>query len=50
MHADTFEEKVGINEEDKIGDLETFKKIMKELRVLARCKPAHKYMITDGLK
>jgi hypothetical protein len=30
--------------------MQTFRNIMNELRVLARAKPIHKYMIVQGLK
>jgi len=50
MHADTFEQKVGLNEDDKIADMQMFRTIMNDLRVLARAKPIHKFMIVEGLK
>jgi len=50
MHADTFENKVGKDENDHPVDIELFRTIMNELRVLGRAKPYHKYMIVQGLK
>lgn len=50
MHADAFESKVGMNENDQVADMQIFRNIMNELRVLARAKPVHKYMIVQGLK
>ena len=35
---------------DKIGNLENFKKIITNLRVMARSKPIHKYALVLGLK
>lgn len=50
MHADTFENKVGKDENDHPVDIELFRTIMNEMRVLGRAKPYHKYMIVQGLK
>lgn len=46
MHADVFEKKVGLNELDQVNDIDMFKEIMSQLKVIARAKPYHKYMIT----
>ena len=35
---------------DKIGNLENFRKIIKNLRIMARSKPIHKYALVLGLK
>ena len=35
---------------DKIGNLENFKKIIKNLKIMARSKPIHKYALVLGLK
>ena len=35
---------------DKIGNLENFQKIIKNLRIMARSKPIHKYALVLGLK
>ena len=50
MHAEKFEVKVGMNEEGKVADMQTFRTIMNDLKVVARAKPVHKFMIVEGLK
>lgn len=56
MEGKEFREAVGGLVEDKdqdkdhVGDLETFKAIAKELRVLARSSPEDKYLLATGLK
>jgi len=35
---------------DKVGNPEKFKQIVRELRVLARSQPEHKYLLVTGLK
>lgn len=37
-------------DKDHVGDLEMFKIITKELRVLARSSPEDKYLLATGLK
>jgi len=40
----------GFDRNEQISDIETFKELMGELRVLARAKPEHKHMMVAGLK
>jgi Ca2+-transporting ATPase len=51
MEADQFEQMIGgFDRNDQIADIQTFKEIMRELRVLSRAKPEHKHMVVAGLK
>jgi P-type E1-E2 ATPase len=56
MEGKEFREAVGgliedaEHDKDHVGDLETFEKISKELRVLARSSPEDKYLLATGLK
>jgi Ca2+ transporting ATPase len=51
MHADQFDEMCGgLDRNGQVGDIQTFRDIMQELRVLARARPIHKQMVIYGLK
>jgi len=50
MTGDKFEKMVGKDEDAMIEKMPMFQEIMSELRVLARAKPCHKYMIVCGLQ